>query len=274
MASRLNLCINDKISVIFLTFKPIFGKIKSPIISVFLKIVNYIDKYIIEMPVKTVYKLFFVWYNRVDKKEKTMKTTVSKATLGRIPRYLNYLKSIEREKSTVSSTYIAKALSLGEVQVRKDLSSACGSGKPKIGYVTKDLINCLESFVNVKTDCQAVIVGAGKLGMALYDYSGFSVYGIDVCAVFDSNPAVVAALSEHKNVYDVSEFEVFCYRNDIRVGIIAVPKESAQSVCDMMVKNNITAIWSFAPVDLKVPKNVKLKREDLALSLAHLTRLV
>ena len=41
----------------------------------------------------------------------------------------------------------------------------------------------------------------------------------------------------------------------------------------MMVKNNITAIWSFAPVDLVVPKTVSYKREDLALSLAHLTKL-
>lgn len=198
---------------------------------------------------------------------------VSKATLGRIPLYLNYLRSVENSKPTISATYIAKALSLGEVQVRKDLSKSCGSGKPKIGYDTKELIACLESLVNIKTDCQAVIVGAGRLGLALYGYAGFKVYGIDIVALFDKDPAVVKENSGKRNCFDVSELDLFCYRNDIKVGIIAVPKEEAQKVCDMMVKSNITAIWSFAPVDLVVPDNVSYKREDLALSLAHLTKL-
>ncbi len=201
-----------------------------------------------------------------------MNLSVSKATLGRIPQYLAYLKTV-KDKKTISATFIAKALSFGEVQVRKDLSAACGNGKPKVGYITKDLISCLEDYVNVKTDCPAVIVGAGKLGLALYGYKGFSLYGIQIVALFDKNTQVVSEHSSSKNIYDVSEFDLFCYRNDIKVGIIAVPETEAQKVCDMMVKNNITAIWSFAPIDLKVPKSVAYKREDLALSLAHLTTL-
>ena len=200
-----------------------------------------------------------------------MCTPISKATLGRIPQYLNFLRSLD-DKDYVSATFIAKALNLGEVQVRKDLNQVCGRGKPKIGYKLTELIGCLESYVNIKTDCPAVIVGAGKLDQALYGYSGFKVYGIDIVALFDNNPQVIKE-NQDKNIFDISEFELFCYRNDIKVGIIAVPQESAQQIADMMVKNNITAIWSFAPVDLVVPKTVSYKREDLALSLAHLTKL-
>ena len=47
---------------------------------------------------------------------------VSKATLGRLPNYLEYLKSVEGDMKTVSATSVAKALGLGEVQVRKDLA--------------------------------------------------------------------------------------------------------------------------------------------------------
>lgn len=200
--------------------------------------------------------------------------SLSKATLGRIPKYLAFLKTVEEDKKTISSTYIAKGLSLGEVLVRKDLSAVCGQGRPKVGYITKDLIASLEGAINLKTDCQAVIVGGGKLGLALYDYAGFSLYGIDVCAIFDVDDKVVNGDDKGRKIYDVSEFELFCYRNDVRIGIITVPKEEAQKVCDMMVKNNITAIWSFAPVDLKVPDRVTVRREDLALSLAHLARSV
>lgn len=45
--------------------------------------------------------------------------TVPRATLGRLPEYLQYLKSLDKEVENVSSTTIAKALELGDVQVRK-----------------------------------------------------------------------------------------------------------------------------------------------------------
>ncbi len=48
---------------------------------------------------------------------------------------------------TISATAIAEALNLNDVQVRKDLAAVSSSGKPKIGYVTADLIEELESFL-------------------------------------------------------------------------------------------------------------------------------
>ena len=46
---------------------------------------------------------------------------VSRATLGRIPAYLEYVRRLSPQTHTVSATNIAKGLGLGEVQVRKDL---------------------------------------------------------------------------------------------------------------------------------------------------------
>ena len=74
------------------------------------------------------------------------KTSVPKATLGRLPRYLRFLKELPQEKSSyISATAIAKSLALGEVQVRKDLSAVSGAGRPKVGYETVDLIKSLEN---------------------------------------------------------------------------------------------------------------------------------
>ena len=55
-------------------------------------------------------------------------TEISRATMGRLPGYLNYLRSLSKETRFISSTAIAKELELGEVQVRKDLSAVCGAG--------------------------------------------------------------------------------------------------------------------------------------------------
>ena len=55
------------------------------------------------------------------------KVFISKATLGRIPRYLNYLKELSPDKVPyISATTISKVLNLGEVQVRKDLAMVSG----------------------------------------------------------------------------------------------------------------------------------------------------
>ena len=64
---------------------------------------------------------------------------ISRATLGRAPAYLKFLRGIEDSTANISATTIAKELELGEVQVRKDLRALCGSGKPKTGYKVGEL---------------------------------------------------------------------------------------------------------------------------------------
>lgn len=199
---------------------------------------------------------------------------ISKATLGRLPVYLKFLKSVQTENKTISATVIAKSLDLGEVQVRKDLGSVSGKGKPKIGYVTSELIERLESYLGQNNLCQVVIVGAGKLGRALLDYQGFSDYGLEIVAAFDSAIDKPQISPFGKPIYPMSEFEPFCYRGNIKIGIITVPKNAAQDICDLMVKCNISAIWNFAPEILRIPDNVVVQQENLALSLAHLNKQV
>ena len=200
--------------------------------------------------------------------------SVSRATLGRLPIYLKFLKSIESETKTISATAISKALEFGEVQVRKDLATVSNIGKPKIGYVTAELIESLEAYLGGNRKTKAVLVGAGKLGKALLDYEGFSDYGLEISAAFDVSLDKPIASESGKIIYPMDEFDKFCSNGDIKIGIITVPKNSAQDVCNLMVKANITAIWSFSPEPLKVPDNVIVQHENLALSLAHLNKLL
>ena len=201
--------------------------------------------------------------------------SIPKATLGRLPQYLEYLRSLpENAGSTISATVIAKNLSLGEVQVRKDLAIVSGAGKPKIGYITQDLIRDLEGWLGSNELTAAVLVGAGKLGSALLDYSGFEEYGVKIAAAFDSSEDVIRQNSSSKEVLPISDLKKFTSENDIKLGIITVGRASAQEVCDMLVECGIGAIWNFAPCSLTVPENVILKQENLALSLAYLNNLL
>lgn len=197
--------------------------------------------------------------------------SISKATLGRLPQYLQYLKDLpESRGSTISATVIAKELSLGEVQVRKDLAAVSGAGKPKVGYEISKLIGDLERHLGYEGLTNAVLVGAGKLGKALLDYDGFESFGVRIIAGFDCNDRVIQIEKSTKAILPIGELAAYCKENDVRIGIITVGQGSAQEVCDKMVAVGIKAIWNFAPCVLNVPSGVLLKQENLALSLAHL----
>ena len=181
---------------------------------------------------------------------------------------VEYLRSLPEIRRTISATAIAKALSLGDVQVRKDLASVCGAGKPKIGYETDKLITDIESHLGYERLTNAVLVGAGKLGRALLDYDGFEDFGVKIVAGFDCNETVLTKGT--KDILPIRDIEVYCREHDVKLGIITVGQGSAQDVCDKLVESGIKAIWNFAPVTLKVPNGVLLKQENLALSLAYL----
>ena len=197
-----------------------------------------------------------------------MKTTdVSRAALGRIPVYLRFLESLPQDVETVSATTIAKALGFGEVQVRKDLGAICGSGKPRIGYTVSDLKESLESLIDSRNG-KTVIVGAGKLGRALLDYGGFSDYGLDILAAFDTE--VSQNNASGKPILPIDGLHDFCKENDVSIGVIAVPAKAAQEVCDKLCQSGTKAIMSFAPCKLTAPEGVAIQYENMALSLAHL----
>ena len=198
------------------------------------------------------------------------KSGVTKATLGRLPHYLQFLRELSVDDVPyISATVIAKKLSLGEVQVRKDLNAVSGAGKPKIGYKTADLIKTIECYLGQGNMTNAVLVGAGKLGKALLEFDDFEDYGVKILAAFDSNETVIK-YSRSVEILPMNEFSHFCKSNHVQIGIITVGMGSAQAVCDQMIENGISAIWNFAPCNLEVPDGILLKQERLALSLAHL----
>ncbi|MBQ7415454.1 MAG: redox-sensing transcriptional repressor Rex [Oscillospiraceae bacterium] len=195
---------------------------------------------------------------------------ISKSVLKRLPGYLAYLKSIpEGGSSYISATTLANALGMGEVQVRKDLAMVCDGGRPKLGYPRAVLIDDIEQFLGYDNTTDAVLIGAGKLGQALLGYGGFEAYGLNILAAFDVAPA--AESEGGKPIYHISQLESFCRTHKVLMGIITVPAEHAQSVCDQLISCGIKAIWTFATTHLEVPSNILVQHENMATSLAVLS---
>lgn len=195
---------------------------------------------------------------------------VSKQALRRLPYYLDFLKLREKDgQVNISATIVANELKLNEVQVRKDLAAVSSTGgKPKTGYIIHELIRDMEAFLGYDNTKEAVLIGAGKLGQALLTYKGFENYGLNIVAAFDTDESVV----DNKKIFPIDKMIELCSRLKVHIGIITTPAENAQQICDMLIECGILAIWNFAPAHLTVPDNVILQNENMAASLAVLSK--
>ena len=210
-------------------------------------------------------------HNRSDTQH--MEKEISRATLKRLPTYLSYLKALPEDTSAnISATALAAGLHMGEVQVRKDLALVSDGGRPKIGYNREHLIADIENFLGYGNSNDAVLIGAGKLGRALLGYGGFAEYGLNIVAAFDANDTLIGTTNGGKPIMHLSRLGEVCQRYKIKIGIITVPAEYAQGVCDLLIENGILAIWNFAPKHLNVPDGILVQNENMAASLALLCK--
>ncbi len=198
----------------------------------------------------------------------------SKTTISRLPKYLRYVKQmIERGEENISSTKMAEALCLNAIQVRKDLALISPvSGRPKLGFSAQELVVALEEFLGCNNVKDALLVGVGGLGRTLLSYEGFKNYGLNIVAAFDIKSELMNKKINDINIFPMSKLSDIAERLSIKMGIITVPASTAQAVADKMVESGIMAIWNFAPTHLKLPDNIAVKNEDLAASLAVLSR--
>lgn len=199
--------------------------------------------------------------------------SISKPALSRMPTYLNYLYQKKSSGITkISSTVIADELNLNQVKVRKDLARTGVIGKPKTGFDIDELIHNIIELLGYNNSNDAVLVGTGKLGRALLSYEGFESYGLNIVAAFDADESVCYNKINNKIVFSMDKLKELVSRLRVHIGIITVPAKAAQSVCDLLIESGVLAIWNFAPVHLKVPANILVQNENMAESLAVLSK--
>ena len=158
------------------------------------------------------------------------------------------------------------------IQVRKDLEITEASGKPKLGYEVKELLNNIEEFLGWNNTTEAYLVGVGNLGSALLGYQGFKDYGLNIIAAFDTDESKSGKEILGRMVFPVSKLPDMIRRMGIKIGILTVPANCAQSLANTMVEAGIHAIWNFSPVKIMTPQDVIVQHENLASSLVVLSK--
>ncbi|NKB87508.1 MAG: redox-sensing transcriptional repressor Rex [Acidobacteria bacterium] len=198
---------------------------------------------------------------------------VPEATTRRLSLYLRVLIDLEAAgEKTVSSRGIADLCRLNPAQVRKDLSRFGGFGQRGVGYEVSELRTVVATLLGVDSESRVVIVGAGNLGQALADYPGFHGGGFEIVALFDVRDEVVGTRSRGGHpVHHAEELERIVQREDVRIGMVAVPAPQAAGVVRRLVASGVRGIVNFAPVRPDVPDGIAIRNVDLKVELESLS---
>jgi redox-sensing transcriptional repressor len=194
---------------------------------------------------------------------------IPEPTLRRLPWYLAYIKLLKGNGDTVvSSTQIAKEISVDASQVAKDLSFVNISGKTRVGYEINALIEILERFLGFTSQHKAFLFGVGQLGAALMRDSGLNQYGLDIIAGFDIRKEIIGKEVGGIPVFPLSSLPEKQKEFGATIGIITVPVDKAQEVTDFIIDNNIKALWNFTPFRIRVPENIVVQNTSIYAHLA------
>ena len=197
---------------------------------------------------------------------------VPKVVVSRLSLYLRELQRLQAsDQQTISSSQLGTLLGFSDAQVRKDLGFFGQFGYPGVGYRCDELIRAMRDILGTNHPWPVVMVGVGNLGQALLGYRGFGRQNFSIEAAFDADPSKVGQTIQGICVRHIDDLPEVVRSKAIRLGMIVVPVEHAQSVADQLLAAGIEGIVNFAPVTLNLPPQIQLVAVDLAIELEQLS---
>ena len=207
-----------------------------------------------------------------DSRPPPLSPRISDSTIRRLSHYLRALEEMARqEEGTVSSTQLAEWGGTTAAQVRKDLSQFGSFGKRGLGYSVRELEARLRGILGVDRRWRVALVGAGRIGRALFEYPNFAQRGFDLVAVLDNDASKVGKAWGPVTIHHVEELEDLLGSLDVDLVIIAVPAGAAQEVADRAVEAGARGILNFAPTQIRVPARVPVTDVNLVMEMEALS---
>ena len=190
---------------------------------------------------------------------------VPEATIKRLSIYMRVLKDLEKKGvEVISSAELADICGVNAAQIRKDLTYFGEFGIRGVGYYVKELHFDIRKVLGLNQRRNVALVGVGNLGRALVSYRNFSEHGYNFVAAFDVAPKLLGqTLLDGVEIHPMSELSRVAEEQKIEIAIITTPARAAQAAADAIVAAGIRGILNFAPTQIQVPDDVKVKKVDL-----------
>lgn len=199
-------------------------------------------------------------------------SSVPTATVSRLVTYLRILARLEAQgiKKT-SSEHLADEAQVSAFQVRKDLAYFGRFGTRGAGYTVPTLRRELRRILGLTRPWSAAIVGVGRLGEAILNYTSFGDYDFSIKGIFDVDPNKIGREIAGVKVSHTDDLPQVVREKGVDIGLITVPQTAAQDAADALVRAGVRGILNFAPTILEVPKEVHVEPVDFMAGLKRLS---
>jgi redox-sensing transcriptional repressor len=188
-------------------------------------------------------------------------------TLGRLSLYRRLLlEQLALGARQVYSHQLASLAVSTPAQVRRDLMTIGFGGSPRKGYAIQELVETINGVLARSVETAVALVGVGNLGRAILAYYA-NRQPVRFAAAFDRAPEKAGRILHGCRCYLIDQMADIIARDQIHVGVIAVPASEAQSVADQLVLAGVKGILNFAPVRLRVPAGMYVEYVDLMMAL-------
>jgi len=189
---------------------------------------------------------------------------------ARLSRYLQVLTQAKKMgKDRISSQEISDYTNINATQIRRDLSGFGKFGKRGVGYNIDSLLGEIRKILRTQGQHNIALIGAGRLGQAIASSPIFAEHGINIAAVFDTDPDKVGRSIGGLNVTPYAELRDRVRDSNIIVGVIAVPSEGAQAAADDLIAAGVKIVFNYSEALLDVPADVAVHSSNPAVELLY-----
>ena len=176
---------------------------------------------------------------------------ISASVIKRLPRYYRFLGELKKQNITrISSGELAEIMKVTASQIRQDLNCFGGFGQQGYGYNIDMLYEEIGSILGFDILTDAIMIGVGKLGLAVAQNMNFNKVGFRLIGAFDNNPEVIGTAASDLNVLSVDSLEEFCKEHKPQVAILCVPTSAAKDLSEKLINLGIKGFWNFTHYDI------------------------
>jgi len=200
------------------------------------------------------------------------KTRVPEPVARRMPKYYSFLTEMEKNGiKRISSKQLSETMGLTASQIRQDFNSFGGFGQQGYGYNVSELKQEIKKILGLHRSYDLIVVGAGNLGRALTNYSGFEKEGFFVRALFDVDVQLIGTKIKEVEILPWDSIRGYAATKNIDIAVICTPKDKCKQVAATLIDCGIRNIWNFSPSAINVPLGVMIENVNLNDSLFTLS---
>ncbi len=197
---------------------------------------------------------------------------ISPRVIERLTKYLRCMETLN-PGDYISSGELSEKMGFTAAQVRKDLSNFGEFGIRGKGYHVRMLTNSIQKVLGIHKKNTIIVVGIGRLGMALISEPDFTKENFEIVGLFDKSEEKIGKIINGIQIRDIEEITDFIKYEEriVDTAILTVPKFAAQEVADLLVKSGVKSILNFAPKKLELPQDFVIENIDLFAKLQEVT---